>query len=388
VSLADALETAADAMPALADAVRPANGDPERLLGALEPAAAAQLLAWLLARAPEAGQDLALAWAESERGAAPLAGIDPESLDRSGAKALRRALHRLRSRGVAIAERPTQNRVAVLPPVTDELGAALVSPPDPSGAQLVVRIEPNPSGGARVFQGAVDLERGVLEFQVFAASRSQARRLVRELEGNARLDAVAAPPEALAALVAAAAEAQPADRALPHAFAEWRTRVARPPEGARSPGELARAALPASDEMALVRVVAERIGTGALGPWPPPIETLRELAERVRKTAESPLLVNEPQRRAQVDEVIGDAVEARFAAPAGERTARRFEECAFVDWKRGRGEDARACLAAARAFRERAPRDNPAARALLERALAPMLEALRAEQASSLLVKP
>jgi hypothetical protein len=388
VSLADVLEAAAEALPDQADAIRPANGDPERLLDALSGEGATRLLGWLLVHAPESGEELALAWAESERGAEALVRVEPGALGKAGGKALRRAQHRLRSRGVALAAPAAEKRVASLPRLTDELAATVVSPPDPSGAQLVVLVEPNPSGGARVFQGALDLERGILEFHVFAVSRSQARRLLREIAANERLGAVEATREAAAALLARAAEAQPPDRALPHAFTEWRARVARPPEGAGPPGACVRAALDAPLEMADLRAVTERVAAGGLGPWPPPIETLRELAERVRKTAESPLLVNEQQRRAQVDQVIAEAVAMRYDALAGERTAQRLEESAYGAWRHGREPEARACLAAARAFRERAPADNPVARALLERALGPMLEALRAEQAESLVVRP
>jgi hypothetical protein len=388
VSLARALESAAEALPALGDAVRPANGDPERVLDALATDDARTLLAWLLAHEPDAGEELATAWADSARGAAPLAAIDAQALDKAGRKALRRALHRLRSRGLEVAAPAPEARVAVLPKVADELAAALVSAPDPSGAQLVVLVEPSPSGGARLFQAAVDLERGVLEFHVLAATRSQARRLVRDLEGNAKLGAVRAPREALAALLARAAAAQPADRALPPAFEEWRSRVARPPEGARAPGVLAREALGASADLTSGRAVAERVKAGALGPWPPPFDALRALAEKVRQTAESPLLVDDQQRRGQVENVIGDALDARFGGAGGEPTAQRLEEAAYTAWRRGNEADARDLLAAAALFRERAPRDNPVARALLDRVLGPMLEMLREERASSPLVRP
>jgi hypothetical protein len=388
VSLAGALEGAAAALPRLADAIRPANGDPARVLSALEPGGAARLLAWLLEHDPEAGGELALAWADLEGGAAPIQGVDEASLGKEGRKALRRALHRLRSRGIEVAETPPAAHVATLPDLSDVLAAALVSPPDPSGAQLVVVVEPGPSGGARIFQGAIDLERGVLEFHVLSGNRSQARRLVRDLEANPRLGALPAPREALAALLARAADAQPADRALPSAFEDWRSRVARPPEGARTPGELAREALDSPLDRSSVRAVAERVTAGDLGPWPPPLEELRGLGEKVRQTAESPLLVDDGQRRSQVEQVIGDAVEGRYAGPAAERTAQRLEECAYAAWRRDRTDDARALLSAARAFREWAPRDNPAARALLERVLGPMLEALRSERSSSLLVRP
>jgi len=156
----------------------------------------------------------------------------------------------------------------------------------------------------------------------------------------------------------------------------------------QTPGELARAALSVEPDLARLREIAARVATGDWGPWPPAPEALRELAEKVRKTAESSLLVNEAQRRTQVDAVLAEAAESRYRGAGGELAARRFEECAWCAWKRGNEEDARLCIAAARGFRERPPGENPVARSLVERALGPFLEALRSEQASSLLVRP
>jgi hypothetical protein len=388
LSLARALEAAASALPEHEDAIRPANGDPERLLAALVSPAATAVLAWLLEHHPDDGEELALAWADLEAGAAPLRGLEEGKLGKAGRKALRRAQHRLRSRGVELDPAPVVAHVATLPKLEDEINIALVSPPDPSGAQLVVVVESSPSGGTRIFQGAVDLERGVLEFRVLQANRSQARRLLRELDANVALAATEAPRESVAALLARAAEAHPADRALPQAFGEWRSRVARVTDGASTPGALARAEIDATPSPSLLREVAEAVAVGTYGPWPPDFETLHAVAERVRDTAKSRLLVDDQQRRAQVDAAIGDALEARYAPPTAERTAARFEELAYTAWKHDRAEEAQRCIAAARAFREQPPRDNPVARALLERALRPLLDALREEEASSPLVRP
>ncbi len=98
----------------------------------------------------------------------------------------------------------------------------------------------------------------------------------------------------------------------------------------------------------LLREVAEAVAAGIYGPWPPDFEVLHAVAEKVRDTAKSRLLVDDQQRRAQVDAAIGDALEARYAAPAAERTAARFEEYAYTAWKRGRAEEAERCIAAAR----------------------------------------
>ena len=51
-------------------------------------------------------------------------------------------------------------------------------------------------------------------------------------------------------------------------------------------------------------------------------------------------------------------------------------------------EDARACLAAALSFSDTEAGENAVARALLEVALAPLLDRLREEEDSSLIVKP
>ena len=388
MSLADALEAAAEALPKLADSIRPANGDPSRLLDLLAPADASHVLRLLLEREPDAGEELALAWAEDPRGADPLRAVDEASLAKPGRKALRRAYHRLRSRGIEIAGDTPRAVVAELPKLADEIAGGLVSPPDPGGAQLAVVVEPNPSGGARVYQAVLDLGQGILEFHAWNATRSQARKLLRDLARNGRLGCAEAPREAIAALLARAADAQAPDRPLPHAFNEWRSRVAKPPDGAGTPGDLARAALAAEPAREQLREVAARVEAGEIGPWPPAPDALRALAEKVRKMAESSLLVNEPQRRSQVEAVIVDAVESLYAGDDGELAARRFEEHAYAAWKRGREAEALASVAAARSFRERGADDNPVARALVVRALAPFLEALRAEQASSLLARP
>jgi len=387
LSLARALEAAASALPEHEDAIRPANGDPERLLAALPPLAATQVLAWLLDNHPGDGEELALAWADLEAGTAPLRGVADGPIGKAGRKALRRAQHRLRSRGVELGAAPVVAHVATLPKLDDEINVALVSPPDPSGAQLVVVVESSPSGGTRIFQSAVDLERGILEFRVLQANRSQARRLLRDLDGNEVLAATEVPRESVAALLARGAEAQPADRALPQAFGEWRSRIARAPEGAALPGGLARAAVDATPAPSLLREVAEAVAVGTYGPWPPAFEVLHAVAEKVRDTAKSPLLVDDQQRRAHVDAALGDALDTRYAPPAAERTAARFEELAYTAWKRGRAEEAQRCLAAACAFREQPPRENPVARALLDRALRPLLDALREEESASPLVR-
>ena len=103
VGLPEALERAATALPADSDGIRPANGDPRQLHRGLRPEAATRVLQWLLENEPIDGGCLANAWAEQpDLDPTPLLQVDEGRVSKVAKKALRRARHRLRSRGVAV----------------------------------------------------------------------------------------------------------------------------------------------------------------------------------------------------------------------------------------------------------------------------------------------
>ncbi len=388
MSLASALEQAAEALPEYADVIRPANGDPERLLQGLDVAGAKRVLQWLLESDPPEGGELAAAWAELDAGSAVVAALDPEAFPKLARKALRRALHRLRSRGVALPEREAAPSVAKLPQLEDDLGGAFLSVPDPSGAELAVRVERNPSGGARILQAAFDWERGVLDFRVFEVNRSQARALLRDIAASAREGFASVAPAVWARVLDRAYASQPAERPAPAAFVEWRGRLVRGTEAVGLPGDQARAALAPQDEPAALRQLAEWIGEGRIGPWPPPAALLEAFGRRVRETLESKLLVDDGQRRRQLDALLGDLAEERYRAARGEATALRFETLSYISWKKEKIDEAMVYLSGANVFREMNPKLNPLARALLGKSLDPLLQAWKEEDKSSLLVRP
>lgn len=374
VGLPDALERAASALPADAEAIRPANGDPVRLLERLDAEAAARVLQWLWVHETQAGTELAEAWAEDPgAGAAALALVSPDALPKPARKALRRAQHRLRSQGVALPEPAPREHVARLPIVDDALHAALVTSIDPRGVRLGYLVEPHPAGGARLFQVILDEQRGIVELEVFTTGRSKLRRFLRDATHRERFPAVETEPEALRALIGRHAKAQPEGRPLPRGFAEWRSHLITAAEGAATPGELARAAL--GDEASpehLDRAVA-LVQQGEIGSWPPASDALEALAQRLEEVRKGLLIVSKARQREQADHVMAEGLSEVFQAPFPAHTAAHFEETAYVFWKTGREDEARACLAAARAFRERAPEENPVARAQLGVWLAPVL---------------
>jgi hypothetical protein len=382
LGLAEALERAATALREHARAIRPANGDPTQLLEALGPEGGARVLSWLLANEPADGEELAAAWAEDEEGGiAALRQLDAESLPKPARKVLRKVLHRLRSRGVELPAEAPAARVAKLPPIEDTLTAAFVSPVDPLGTRAVYLVEPHPSGGARMFELMLDVARGVVGLEVYQAGRSQVRRFLRDITHDRRFPSVEAPRASVQALVARAASAQPADRLLPRGFGEWRTHVAAPPEPAKTPGELAAEALGAEATPERLRRATELVRSRDIGPWPPPGEVLQELATRLGESAEGKIIVAEPIRRQQVARILDDAAQSAYAGAQASRATACFREAAYWLWKTGRDEDARAALAAALAFEAGPEAWAPVARAMLEVALAPVLEKLDREVA-------
>ncbi|MGH0034697.1 MAG: hypothetical protein ACQGVK_06680 [Myxococcota bacterium] len=385
MSLPEALERAASALPGDADAIRPANGDPHQLLALLDGAAATRVLAWLLGEEAEAAEELAGVWAGEETGREALGSLVEADLPKSGRKALRRVRHRLRSRGEALPESaPAEPLVAKLPGVSDHLELAFVSGLDPRGSRLVYLVESNPGGGARLFELLLDEERGVADFDVYQAGRSKLRQFLKSLTHRSRMSVCEAEPRAVRALVARAVAAQPADRPFPGHFAEWRVRIVGDAEGEATPGDQVAAALEVEVSPAQLQRAADSVRSGAVGPWPPSRSELALLAERVKEGAQSGLVLSGAQRRGRLNDLVAAQAESVYAGDFGEHTAVRWRETAYVAWKTGREEDARAALAAAKAFAGSPPGENIVALALLEVALAPVIEEMmRAEAEAS-----
>jgi hypothetical protein len=364
MSLAEVLERAAVALPGDADVIRPANGDPVHLLELLGPEAAERVLHWLLTHEPEGGAEVVESWFEHAKGVELLAQVDEAVLPKAGRKILRRVRHRLRASGIEVPDAAgrAESGVRRLPEIEDNLELAYVSPLGPRGSRPVYLVERNPSGGARLFEVLLDEVRGVVDCEVYTAGRSRVRDFVKEIVRRPQLPAVPVEPASARALIARVAAGQPADRPLPRNFGEWRSRIAVAAEEIPTPGEQARAVLGEGSVAGGLERAVELVREGELGPWAPSLERVGEIGE------------------SHVDDAGDD-----FSSLAGElcrgdfglRTAARFEESSYPLWKFGREADARACLAAATAFRECAPEENVVAVALCEVLLAPVLDALR-----------
>jgi hypothetical protein len=302
-----------------------------------------------------------------------LLAADIEGLPKLAKKALRRAHHRLRSRGVEIAKPAAESVVATIGRVEEALTGAVVTEVDPRGSQMVYLVEANPSGGTRIFEVLLDGERGVAAFEIYNAARGKVKRFLDNLTRRGERPAVDVPPDAVRALIARAARHQPANRSAPRGFSEWRSRITDVAEGTPTPGGLARDALGAGDAAGIERAT-DLVRAREVGPWPPENPALQATAEKIAEIDKSTLEVSDSARREQVDGILDAAVVELYGEPFAARCAERFAETAYVLWKREREDDARACLAAAEAFQGDAAAGRPVARAMLEVLLSPVLD--------------
>ncbi len=344
MSLAESLESAAEALPGDADQIRPANGDPFQLLDLLDGPASIRVLGWLLAHHPEAGGELALAWLEEEEGAALVVAVPEQELPKESRKALRRLVHQARSRGVGIEESVTaEPRVGRLPDLDEKISLAHVSPYDPRGGRLVYIVESSPSGGARVFEALIDVGRGIVDFQVYRAGRRQVGDFVRDLTRRSRFPAVEADPESVRELIRRRLESQSPDQPLPKAFSEWRGKLGLAGDRRLTPGEEVRrelgSNLEAASTEALVALVAE-VAQGNIGPWPPPSEALESMAVSLQGE-----FASSPSDDAGLAGRVGEEVQRLYIGGETARAnAERFDETAYVFWRSGKNGLAQACL--------------------------------------------
>ncbi|MCP3141259.1 hypothetical protein [Pyxidicoccus xibeiensis] len=239
------------------------------------------------------------------------------------AKAAKKALYRLRSRGVAVAEAPRPAAAATPEPARAAASApealpAMASTITSAGERALVLGRVLRGGGVEMVQALVSDVEGVVELRLGEKSRGNWRRILREaLE---RGGAVELPQHEAAALLAEAAGTNlrartpfppDLDVALRHfgVQAQVEPTVLPPPE----PEDVRRA------------LEGDRLHeTPELATWLPPEADVKRLLQKLDEVMHSPLALSDVQRQEQLQAAVRAVAREVFASEARPRYALRL----------------------------------------------------------------
>jgi hypothetical protein len=308
--------------------------------------------------------------------AAALVALEPGVADRAVRKEVRRALYRLKQRGVPVPARPGPPAAPARPAAGPIEG--LVSHVDGRGDRVVWLLRALPTGGTLLVAAQMNEPAGLRDVHVAEVGRKQVRAARQQLEREAHVRLVPADWRTLdALLVEAHHRAGAPDRHRDYLRVRARLTAAAPAPLAepRSP-----AVAPLAPDEA--RAVAATAGAGLLGEpelrtWYPAPEAATPFLDEIARVHESPLVLSEFQQQDRLRDVLHRAAEALFPPAV---LARWLEATAYVLAETGRTAYAREACAVAAVLRERpaeAP-NVPFVRALVERAFGDLVAAARA----------
>jgi hypothetical protein len=287
------------------------------------------------------------------------------SSDKERAKAARRGLHLLRTRGVSV---PAPKKAAAAPPrAIGDSAEAWTCVPDANGERLVVAVVPSPGGDFNVITAHVSDERGLLQLAFGKGPRKHARDVRKSFEESGGF-AGDVPIERATLLVEAAYQLTLQRGASPPAEFAAARRVLPPVRVAPDAPHPALAEIPPAE--AFDRDAAELLHQlPTIARWIVPGDELRALEQRLEEVATSRLLVDERQRQTAWQDAIDGTITRAFDAAGRARWQRRLYDAAIVFAAAGHGEDAAALRAQGDRLADAAfdPLTDPFARGMVEK---------------------
>lgn len=304
-----------------------ADGDVDLLPSALSAEAGEALVALLVERA-DAARLLRLG----------------EAADKALAKRARRALHLLRTRGVAAPAAAKREFRPAGPYASASDDPSLASMIDGRGERIVWLVRPA-GDGFDIFEAQLSDTRGILGFTAAHAPRKQWRQHVGRVVADERL-AVARVPErhARQLIEDGYQRTLAAGRVPPEEFARARLSMGHYEPEARHPSLDVAPPLPLAEARARLASLHELV---ELRSWIPPEESLPALDLEIGNIATSKLIVDPAQRREQLAVAVEKVASAALTPDYRALLATRLRETAFLLFQRGRADEARLASAAA-----------------------------------------
>jgi len=297
--------------------------------------------------------------------------------DKAVRKAVRKALHTLESRGVAIPSTPSRSWSAgdVHAELRGELPAlATVDTQSMPGVLRFMLSLPQEHSGARLYVGTLSPEDRVLEFAAYQQTDGQRGRLERDWKRQTEDRQV--PIEWLSArIVWARSRTVTKGSSVPRALDEALPRLGTEP-ATRPTAEFLRERLAGEPAFEADKIDELLVGA-SVQQWPPLVELDGVLARAAEIHGDKPQPADDDARTALMRQALEGQADVREGLST--TVANAFEDAAVGLWSEGKGPLARAAFDAAGQLRGEAPESLPWVPRLLGFQVASLLRVVQAQ---------
>ncbi len=282
--------------------------------------------------------------------------------DREGVKNAKRALHRLKSKGLEVKAEPDSQQsvgfsMAVESSAPDRAQAYITSV-DGQGSRLLWVLWPSMSGGNRLLQAVVEEAGGLMKADLIAVSRKEFRAHLERLRSNpALLMGRIEVQDAARELASAARRSRAQGTELPAAYEEWAelaesAGVSVDADDEEGPAHIYERIIEAEVDGRgdLIDAAIELLREPYFSSWAVTGEAVGRAVEEIREAERSTLMIDEEQRQARMQDALRGAVEESFDDETKALYRRRLEAMAGMLWDESGEDAARQALAAAVGF--------------------------------------
>ena len=286
-------------------------------------------------------------------------------------KAVKKALHRLKSRGVIFNENQAPRHV-VLGGAASRLERCLASFIDGSGDRMILMIRTRPGGGYQIAYLVLNYGTGIRFARALQMSRRELPDLLESVQAQAPL--IDLEPAHCQRQIALVQQMNLATRTpVPEEFFMLRDLIGEP-ETMPETGAIYEALSPQELELARAQDAhaSDLLELPELAGWTLPESVVQTYADALAEIDESKIVVSEAMRRERVDRVFESAMQEVLGEESRAIMRLRLEETAFYFLQTERRLEALWALSAAESLLDDNPerlRLNPFAGALLERSL-------------------
>ncbi len=346
---------------------------------AADPAVAATALAMGLAGPLQVADGLG---AHGDETALPLLRELGAGDDRAVAKAAKRALHRLKARGVSIdTDDPGETFSMEIPPDVVGDSLAYLTGVDGLGGRIMWILSPTAAGRYSLLEAVTDDVHGIRKAEILDTTRGDFRRHMTRLRDNPSVLLALVPSAAVAGILRATEALNIESQTdVPTGYTKFREGPAAVLFDTVETWDPALPGLPATEDerREVLREAVELLGAPYFSAWAVLGPAAEDAAAAVRAAETSEILVDEEQRKRQVDQAVSGVADSLDARERG-RLKGRLHEMARVMATVGDPADVIRAVVAGDAFEtvDDLYADHPFARAIIQRGVMAAYQHLR-----------